>query len=384
MARILATKFPNMPKFNRTPRLRKAATGVVTRIVGDSLAYATLTNALATQAFVASAVEGFKGETLNGLGVIEGTHVQLKWGSDPAVVTKVAILPISTLGSSARITPTRNYRPAERANLIGRIKAGNLTSKRKSAMTSLSSGARRTLKVVASSFTGTGSIGTSNICELNPTDHPIGERSIGWALPVATRKFGKLLNTDDLWPGDLVLTREVKPGRVSRTISEVQVEGGYSTEHSKWTHAAMYLGDGENVVEATFDEVFLGGSVRITNLNDLCEGSTILRVRRSSYVLTPQEGWRMCVRALGRLKEEYSLSRAISMWFDVKVMKVGFYSEEMRRSASPAVVCSTLYADAYNLALHRNIGEANGSCVPAYLSGSAEFVDRHISWVAIK
>jgi hypothetical protein len=90
----------------------------------------------------------------------------------------------------------------------------------------------------------------------------------------------------------------------------------------------MYLGDGATVVEATFDGLFSPGSVRITSLDEYCLGNYALRFRRSKHVTSAEAGWRLCVRALGRLTQPYSFSHAAKLWWDVMIRGTGFYDRD--------------------------------------------------------
>jgi hypothetical protein len=317
--------------------------GVVTRVVGDTLAYASFENGRFTRAFVPEAVEGFDGEVFKELRIVEGAHIAARFQPRSDIVTHITVL-------RTKKTPATAFRSVE-------LEA-QVPSRRPSAR-----GPRY---------------------ELLPEAHAKGTTIARRALPKATQSFGKLLDTEILWPGDLLLTRDIKPGRISGAITQVQANGGYELTDSRWTHAAMYLGDGESVVEATFENPVFGGSVRITKLDDYCQGSDILRFRRSNFIVDEKQGWRVCVRALSRLNTNYNLLDAATMWFNVVIMGRGFYGEKMHRSIFPAVVCSTLYADAYNEATRRSLGEVNGTCVPAWLSCSDEFTDLKVVWRAIQ
>ena len=145
----------------------------------------------------------------------------------------------------------------------------------------------------------------------------------------------------------------------------------------------MYLGDKSSIVEATFDSIYANGSVRITSLDDYCQGNHLLRFRRSRYVQIPSDGWPLCVRALSRLQRPYSFAQAAILWWKVVMRKATFDNDEFNRSTSKAVICSTLYADAYTEATRRTLGEISGVCVPAWLSVSDEFDDVATQWLGI-
>jgi hypothetical protein len=134
------------------------------------------------------------------------------------------------------------------------------------------------------SSTRSANAGTEQL-ELNP-DRPARNRIVlHRAIPDAARNFGKLVDTTALSPGDLLLTRELEPDAISTSISDVQARGGYHPNDGRWSHAAMYLGDGDNIVEATFNNL-ADASVRITSLGEYCDGKHSLRFRRPKRIAT--------------------------------------------------------------------------------------------------
>lgn len=218
--------------------------------------------------------------------------------------------------------------------------------------------------------------------QLLPSDEPAGDIRVEDAIPVKTRSFGKLIDTSALQPGDLLLARDADGGRdlVSKLITDVQMRGGYASRDARWTHAAMYTGDGLSVVEATFDNI-LGGDVRMTTLWEYCQGTSILRIRRPVFIRRDLERWKLCIRALARLKNDYKFWDCIQMWFAVKWFRKTL--GEIERKASAAVICSTLYADAFSEATGRTLGERAGACVPAWLSASSAFAEVETKWLKI-
>lgn len=226
---------------------------------------------------------------------------------------------------------------------------------------------------------------TAQQIELDPDSEPIRSVKPNGAIAPRTRAFGKCVDTSTLRAGDLLLSRPVTPGDfVSATITEVQIKGGYAPNDSRWTHAAMYLGDKTNVVEASFDTMLGGGDVRITNLNDYATGEYYLRFRRSKAIQNEYMGWLLCVRGLAQLKKPYDFILAAKMWFNIIIKKGGFFDDKKMAATSNAVVCSTFYADAHNEATRECLGEINGSCVPAWLSLSCKLTDVKADWLQIE
>jgi hypothetical protein len=317
------------------------ASATIVRLVGDNLAYAVTDGAAPrTVSFGPEITVAFVGETLPESGFVEGTRVSLGFDEETGAVaqaTKRAETAFVERGGKAASQP-----------VLPRVKQDQ---------------------------------DVSDQLFLLPTDPAFESVKMRRAMPTATRKFGKVLDTRPLKAGDLLLSRDLQPEWTGRAIVSVQEEGGYRAADARWTHAAMYVGDHEHVVEATFESPLKGGSVRLTHLDDYCKGEAALRFRRPMHLLTDEERWKLCVRALSRLHKPYSFGTAIQMWLQVAVRGGGFFDENKRFGASEAVVCSTLYADAYNETTRRTLGEICGACVPAWLSVTDEFEDIKVNWL---
>lgn len=218
--------------------------------------------------------------------------------------------------------------------------------------------------------------------ELRPDNEPRSFMIPRRAVTPGARAFGKLLEVVDLQPGDLLLTREMKPDRVSRQITEVQMAAGYSEMDAMWTHAAMYVGDGECVLEATFDSPF-EGCVKLTTLDYYAQGKHALRFRRPCKLAADRDRWRLCVRGMSKLGNSYSFVEALRLWWMVRMEGRAIRNIPSFVQQSGATVCSTLYADSYAEATGMRLGEVMGACVPAWLSLSDHFNDVSASWVKI-
>ena len=317
--------------------------GVIERTVGDSLAYLVSRENGRSFAFAPDCIDGYRGQLFQDIGLVDGAEVSFEVDSAGHTVTHVKL----------------EERSQQRSAFGGEILAApTVTPAPRKAS-------------------------TAPRYELHPDNPARGTTQALRALPPATRAFMKLIDTDVLRAGDLLLTREAKPGdTVCRLITDVQAEGGYAKHDAQWVHAAMYLGDGAHVVEATVDGLLTGGSVRITSLDAYCDGGNILRFRRPIAIGDERTAWRMCIRALSRLGQSYNVMAAAKMWFDVVVRGGGFFDEK-KHATSVAVVCSTLYADSYNETTRQTLGEVNGACVPAWLSLSDAFQDVDVGWLDI-
>jgi hypothetical protein len=219
--------------------------------------------------------------------------------------------------------------------------------------------------------------------ELHP-EHPAVAQA--WtpqrAIPISLREFGKYPRTSDWWPGDLILIRSLAPDRVSKTISLAQQRGGYSVSDSSWTHAAVYIGDGQHICEATGKSVRRRGSVHITPLWEYC-GSHALLVRRSKHVVNRDIGWQLATYALTHLNKPYDVSYIAKLGVQAFSGQGFWQSERRARIRRSALICSTLYADAHSRVTSRVLGEASGLCLPAYLSVSDVLTDVTSVWAPI-
>ena len=218
--------------------------------------------------------------------------------------------------------------------------------------------------------------------ELLPNAVPLRKIRAGRALPDKTRAFGRLIDTSQLQAGDLLLSRNpLGENWISDLIADVQGRIGYGQSDARWSHVAMYLGNGSHVVEATVDSLMAGGDVRITHLDNYSDGTNILRFRRSTSIREEKEGWWVCVEALSQLGKPYSVGQTLRTWYDMRFGSVLAYDPEQENVLAGAIVCSTLYAGAFNRALRLSLGEVNGICVPAWFSATNEFMDINVGWL---
>ena len=174
--------------------------------------------------------------------------------------------------------------------------------------------------------------------ELDP-QQPIvalGEKSI-FALPAHVRRFGYVPDLSTCLPGDLVLFRSHHPNITGRTIAAAQLAGGIAPEHSRWTHAAIFLSD-DFVVEASP----MTGVAQRTLYIDVPD--KIIRIRRQPS-LTEVERYRIALRALRMLGARYGYGAAVSTgWYLLK----GLWNLPSIHTLGPAVICSKVFSDAHS------------------------------------
>jgi hypothetical protein len=153
-------------------------------------------------------------------------------------------------------------------------------------------------------------------------------------LPKECREWGRIIDLTSLDPGDLLLFRPVNPaaGSISKKIMQAQLDGGLHQRHAQWTHAAVYLGDGENVCEANFKVPGQPDGVCIRSAFAYCDGNHAIRARRPRN-MTPQQRLRIAIGALT------SIGKSYSFWQIVKFANAasggGFWSSLARGPQKP-------------------------------------------------
>ena len=195
---------------------------------------------------------------------------------------------------------------------------------------------------------------------------------------------GRILDTSDLLPGDLVLTRAIKSDSISYQIIKAQMNGGLPTRHAQWTHVAVYLGDGDHICEANFKERGFSWGVNIRSIHDYCSGDFAIRVRRPSG-FSDQQRIGVAIGAMVSIGKGYNFRELLS-FRSAALRGKGFWQGNVRQRINPkALVCSTLYQDAYNFASKGMSVRMGSLCTPAHLSASQDFdaVDPIISWLTI-
>lgn len=224
--------------------------------------------------------------------------------------------------------------------------------------------------------------------ELLPSTDPIGSLRIDRELPKSAREWGRIIDLSGLKPGDLLLFRPEKAehDRISSAIVGAQGNGGFLPRHAQWTHAAVYLGDGEHVCEANFGIAGFPNGVIIRSAHNYCDGKTIIRARRPRR-LTSEQRLRIAIGALNNLNNGYSFRQAWQFWRASRSGK-GFWAEIPKgpKIHIRALVCSTLYQDALTFALKGSTIRMGAFCTPAHLSASNDFeaVDPQLNWLKIE
>jgi hypothetical protein len=321
----------------------KRTRGEIIRKATESFGYVLLDEPKVVLPFDVALIEGYRGQTFGEYGLSQGAQVDLDWSPDERRIEVIRLLPRDGI----RVRSFGEQTNPDIPNSSGPVNLINLEQK-----------------------------------VLHPADLPRSEMRLNRAIPSETRSFGKLVNCAGLRPGDILMSWDLSDDNTSKMIVNVQEAGGYGRNHSRWSHVAIYLGDGENVVEATFESLIKLGSVRITSLDEYARPEYALRFRRLRH-LGENEGWRLCIRALSRIRQPYDFLTAAGLWWDVVIRGRGFYDGSNRRTTCEATICSTLLADSYNEVTKRTLGEIGGACVPAWISLSDQFDDVEAGWARI-
>ena len=223
---------------------------------------------------------------------------------------------------------------------------------------------------------------------LLPSAPAAGSRRVDRELPKEARDWGRILDLTALEAGDLILLRLIDPASesISKSIMQAQLDGGLPTRHAQWTHAAVYLGDDENICEANFKVPGNPNGVIVRSAFSYCDGKYAVRARRPKN-MTAKQRLRIAIGALTSLGKSYSFLQIVKF---AKAARGGQgFLKSLRRGPQlppQRFVCSTLYQDALNFALQGNTIRMGSLCTPAHLSASDDFEqdDLPLAWLNIE
>jgi hypothetical protein len=217
---------------------------------------------------------------------------------------------------------------------------------------------------------------------------PAGTIRIDRELPKEAHDWGRVVDLRALDAGDLLLFRPVEPAAdsISNLIMKAQIQGRFHKRHAQWTHAAVYLGDDENVCEANFKVPSAPNGVIIRSAFDYCDGKHAIRGRRPKNMDRKQR-LRIAIGALTSLGRGYSFRQIVS-FAQAANTEHGFLKSLFRgqQNSPQAFVCSTLYQDAYNFAFRGTTIRFGTLATPANLSASADFEDNDLplDWLSLE
>ena len=227
---------------------------------------------------------------------------------------------------------------------------------------------------------------------LHPDAAASGKIRVDFELSEGPRKWGRMLDLRRLAPGDLLLFRPAKPDAdsISQRITQAQLAAGLHLRHAQWTHAAIYLGDGQYICEANFKNPPHKNGVVMRSVFDYCDGTYAIRARRPKN-MTDQQRIRIAIGALTNLGKSYDFRQIAN--FAVNASREGWMtwfkgliaSSDGPRPPPQSFVCSTLYQDALTYASRGSSVRLGALCTPAQLSASDDFEneDPLLGWLEI-
>jgi hypothetical protein len=187
------------------------------------------------------------------------------------------------------------------------------------------------------------------------------------------RQFGYIPNTQNLQPGDVVLV--TGNNLAAWLIRTAQERGGFHPDHARWTHAALYIGNGL-IVEAT-----PRGGVSVGQFVDMTFSREIL-VRRRLAAQPPfatEQRLLVAIQALTGLRAGYSLTSVPSLAW--QAMRGVLWRTSHVRGVT---ICSTVVRDAYTTAPHIDLVPGQTGVIwPADLSLTPELDDVVVNWVKV-
>ena len=199
-------------------------------------------------------------------------------------------------------------------------------------------------------------------------DKCAGEYQASECLTPAIWKFGYYPNVDEWMPGDLVLIRNLNGNFTHRTIEFFQRYGGYKETDSRWHHAAVYLGYSGDLCEADTSGVIH------SSINRYVSGHHMIRVRRDVH-LDETTRWWIAIRALTRLRQSYSYSTIVETGL-LALSRFRYQLPLTRHGSASSMICSKLYADAYQTATLKMLSNSSSTEVtPAFLSSTNRLAD---------
>jgi hypothetical protein len=194
-------------------------------------------------------------------------------------------------------------------------------------------------------------------------------------LPPNVRKFGFVPDFSRCRPGDLILSFSVEPGFVERQIAQTQDRIGLGKEHTRWTHAAVFIYE-DWILEA----VPWKGVITRSVYSDIPD--SVLRVRRCPG-LVDEERYKIALCAQRMLGSRYDTAVVLSaglkaqfsgwdrVWFPV---------------ARPTIACSKVFYDAHAEITQKLLQGCplDDLVTPAHLSATQGLEDVHIPWLKVE
>lgn len=194
-------------------------------------------------------------------------------------------------------------------------------------------------------------------------------------LPEQTRKFGFVPNLALCQPGDLILSYSRSRDKIGNLIVGTQTQAGFAAEHSRWTHAAVFLYE-DFIVEAD-----PAGGVQSRSLFEDIPGS-VLRIRRC-LSLQDVDRYKIALCALRMQGLRYS--KRVAFFAGLRA-RAGLWNRGGYLQTERAVICSKVFYDAF-VEITRSLLEGcpvNEPVFPAHLSATKGLEDVAIPWLQLE
>jgi hypothetical protein len=193
-------------------------------------------------------------------------------------------------------------------------------------------------------------------------------------LPPSARRFGFVPDVTFLQPGDLILSYSRSFDLTGNLIVRAQSQAGFTEEHSRWTHAAVFLYE-DFIVEAVPE----AGVISRTLYEDI--PGSVLRVRRRPN-LDVVERYQIALCALRKQGMRYSRVAALRAGWRASN---GLWNATWYPWVGRAIICSNILSDAF-VEITRSslrgcpVAEA---VFPAHLSATDDLDDVTVPWLRL-
>jgi hypothetical protein len=201
----------------------------------------------------------------------------------------------------------------------------------------------------------------------------VGRISIN-LLPEKTRRFGFVPDLGLCCPGDLILSYSRLRDKIGELIADTQDQAGFAAEHSRWTHAAVFLYK-DFIVEAAPQ-----GGVQSRSLYEDIPDS-VLRIRRRPG-LSDVDRYKIALCALRMQGLRYS--KRIAFWAGLRA-RSGLWNRSGYVGTERAIICSKVFYDAF-VEITRSLLRdcpVNEPVFPAHLSATIDLEDIAIPWLQL-
>jgi hypothetical protein len=216
------------------------------------------------------------------------------------------------------------------------------------------------------------------IVDPNNRGNPAGQKAIA-QLPPLTRKFGFVPDLGHCKPGDLILScsagQDKVPKKIESLIFSTQLEAGFHEDHSRWTHAMVYLYE-DFVVEAD-DEMGVHSRSLYSDVP-----SCLFKVRRRPN-LKDEERYKIALCAQRMLGMRYDRAAALNLGLRARLLAM-WNRYWVPRTDPPAIICSQVFYDAHAAITQHLLADClTYPIMPAHLSATPDLDGVSVPWLTV-